>query len=121
MLKIRKYRFWDKKRRVWTRDSASLICTDGITFELETKNDHIEIIECVGKKDRNEQDIYDGYILRYESKEYPDECGIYLIQSNEEDCSFDCEKDYPYNYLLPEIWCQCEIIGNRFENPELLE
>ena len=121
MLKIRKYRFWDKKRRAWTRDSASLICTDGVTFELETEGDHIEILECVGKSDRNEQDIYDGYILRYESKEYPDECGIYLIQSNEEDCSFDCEEDYPYNYLLPEIWCQCEIIGNRFENPELLE
>lgn len=120
MLKIRKYRFWNKKKRSWIRDGANLICTDGVSFELETANNDIEILECVGKKDKNGEDIYDGYILHFGSKKYPVEEGLYLVQWNEEDCIFDCEKECPYNYLLPEVWNQCEILGNRYENPELL-
>lgn len=76
---------------------------------------------CTGLKDKNNKEIYEGDKLEYDNTKYPSSAGVYLIEWSDEECGFICERQEPYNYLLPRIWHECEIIGDLFENPELVE
>lgn len=72
----------------------------------------------IGPKDKNGKEIYGGDILSY-----PRHKGYYLIEwkCNDSDCGFTCERNKPsYNYMLPRVWDRMKIIGNIYENPELL-
>lgn len=111
-----KYRAWDKKGKM-------MYAVDVIDFglkrvgvfpgkrliPLEFKN--IELLQYTGLKDCNGVEIYeDDYIRHYELENNPSlvgmDCGCWFAEGME---SFP-EKAYRY-----------EVIGNKFENPELLE
>lgn len=83
-------------------------------------SESVELMEYTGKGDKNGKAIYDGDILCYFNLKYSSG-GLYLVEWSSDECSFICERKNPYNYLLPCVWCECEIIGNIYENPELLE
>lgn len=78
-------------------------------------------MQYTNKKDKHNNEIYEGYILKYENEKHPLSSGIYIVKWSNEECGFICERQKPYNYLLPNIWHECEIIGTIYENPELLE
>lgn len=77
------------------------------------------VLQYTGLKDKNDKEIYEGYILKrhlrpinepsykatYEVKSLD-----YYILNGENDARF-----------RPDMWGLCEIIGNIYENPELLE
>jgi uncharacterized phage protein (TIGR01671 family) len=80
----------------------------------------VELMEYTEKDDKMGGRIFEGDILRYDNTAHPLSGGLYLIEWSADECSFICERQKPFNYLLPCVWCECEVVGNIYENPELL-
>jgi len=98
-------------------DAGVWICTDkDCLFEECREFNQVELMEYTGKKDKDGNEIYESYFLKYDNPEYSLASGIYLVSRSEEDVGFLCEREEPYNYLLPNVWCECEIIGTKYEN-----
>ena len=90
--------------------------------QIQISSESVELMEYTGKEDSKGVDICEGDILRFDNEAYPLSSGLYVIEwgTDEDDCGFVCERESPYNYLLPSIWSRCRVVGNIFENPELL-
>lgn len=112
-----KFRVWDleDKRFLDSIDCTQLVIrplsgrvTDGAT----TPN--VELLQYTGLKDKNGVEIYEGDIVRY----FRNELAVIVYRDGGVDIRSlswgDCE---PLQRRLGEI----EVIGNRYENPELME
>jgi uncharacterized phage protein (TIGR01671 family) len=113
-----KFRAWDKKYNSWFY-SSHLPDTEGLAmfwkFIHEHSFDH-EIMQYTGLRDRNNREIYEGDIVKDEyGKKYPviwDGIGwtlegFYRPKQDEPGSAFSEDAIF-------------EIIGNIYENPELL-
>jgi len=136
-----KFRAWLKGH--WAEEEGSSMLYDyqnNILSESEGWDcDNFPIMQYTDQKDMHGKEIYegdivkdhDGYKLSEEARE-PDGTVIHLVKWNQDYgsyCLFGKRTvDYmlggtgkPINQLNP-LWCNClEIIGNLYENPELLE
>lgn len=85
-------------------------------YPLRTKFDDKKLIQCTGLKDKNGKLIYEGDICKYKFEEIDEQKAI--IYFNKELCSFLAKplNDFQYTRIN-----NCEVIGNIYENPELLE
>jgi len=118
-----KFRAWDKKRGVmigsdyknnyntnnneeWYSDN-DCICLEAI--EEAAKNENLELMQFTGLKDRNEKDIYEGDILEQKTPFFHK---VFQVKWSNKKCGFTIKPKY-----LDEI----SVIGNIFENPELLK
>ena len=72
-----------------------------------------------GCKDANGNEIYEGDILK--CKLYNGDYENYVIVWDEEDACFDAFNKDKSNFMVTSIWTASEIIGNIYENPEVLE
>ena len=93
---------------------------DGVARSGENKLNEMKIMQYSGLKDRYGKEIYEGDIIKNESGEGYDilsvvayKKGVFCIDAND-------ELDY-IEYPLYEWNCEAEVIGNIYENPELLE
>lgn len=80
--------------------------------------DEIELMQSTGLKDKNGKEIFEGDVVKMAKDVYSDPTyyevirhrgGAYRLESNQHGC---------------ELWLRhtnCEVIGNIYENPELLE
>jgi uncharacterized phage protein (TIGR01671 family) len=130
-----KFRAWDKENR-WMEeiDGNNLYIANGKIYEvcdglegLEKKDvsDRYILMQCTGLKDKSGKEIYEGDIIRIRETEF-DDWQVYLIE-------YHGDRDYPAFDTEPSIdcdsnglsyataCCELEVIGNIFENPELLE
>ena len=119
-----KYRAWDKK---WKAMSEPFTLTDACIrkdylFDLRVINGDIEFIEYTGLLDKNGAEIYEGDILG-------DDDVLWIVAYNQTpDCMYAgsyCivgSDGYATDWdgVEPENWHDFEVIGNKFENPELL-
>ena len=119
-----KYRAWDKK---WKAMSEPFTLADACIrkdylFDLRVINGDIEFIEYTGLLDKNGNEIYEGDILGDD-----DVLGI-VAYNQTPDCMYAgsyCivgSDGYATDWdgVEPENWHDFEVIGNKFENPELL-
>ena len=132
-----KFKAWDKKnkRMLKVRDICNMnrdYATWVIKCEDEKYNDilldgvDVEIMQFTGLKDKNGKEIYESDILKWitigeEGGNFEDigvkkESGNYEVIF--ENGKFTTTKP---NIPIGHINKKCEIMGNKFENPELLE
>lgn len=132
-----KFRAWDKKtktmrevdsiafhnkRGMFDFDESNLPklvnvwgwdCIEQKNIILHREKDHFELMQYTGLKDRNGKDIYEGDILQNDWRFMNvvwGEGGFMLVDQTK---NVWCIQDYPAN--------DTEVIGNIYENPELLE
>lgn len=127
---IPKYRAWDKKRNemnykvmVGNCDTDDENWTCPIIWIEERQDwlhfdDYDSIMQSTGLKDKNGKEIFEGDIVKMAKDVYSEPTyykvvrhrgGAYRLESKKHGC---------------ELWLRhadCEVVGNVYENPELLE
>lgn len=95
----------------------------GIVYDYEDwlKDEQFEIMQYTGKKDKNGVEIYEGDIVEYNTKRYGRlikhkseiifKDGCYMFKNN---------KTSIYDFATYSLFGICKVIGNIYENPELL-
>lgn len=133
-----KYRCWDKQIKKMRYEEIQLSCS-GLPFTLEATSeglkvvdiDNIEIMQCTGLKDKKSQLIYEGDIVKtkFVGRDIPEhkvnvadydffivifEKALFRLEKTNPDRWFSC-------FYIAGREQQFEVIGNIYENPELLE
>ena len=118
-----KFRVWNKEQNRFHLDIScditahgTLVLSQGIKGkEYIIDDDNYVIQQCTGLKDKNGKLIYEGDICKYKFEEIGEQKAI--IYFNKELCSFLAKplNDFQYTKIN-----NCEVIGNIYENKELL-
>jgi len=133
-----RFRIWDRKKKEFDtcRNGGNNLC-----FSLSWKNIHTlskqgykVYQQFTGLKDKNGKEIYEGDIIKWFAdginklaKVIWKDCGWCAERFDKELNKF--EKYYPFNQFIPveinknghEDFFDGEVIGNIFENPDLLK
>lgn len=120
------------KFRAWLKNDKEIIDVDEIHWfdgELDIigdyitfvrKADEIELMQSTGLKDKNGKEIFEGDIVDYKGRKA-------VIKWHGSYASFiyrfvdELNKRSAEWYQLYLAYLKCEVIGNIYENPELLE
>ena len=114
-----KFRAWDKENKemveVELLGKRVLLVKDGEWENIE----NFEVMQYTGLKDKNGKEIYEGDLLKHPT-------GVVAEIKYENDVAsfvavYTANDDMEMNHLDREIIKKCEVVGNIFENPELLE
>jgi len=139
-----KFRAWDKKNKMMYSPEKPTDAGYFVVMSLKGKlfngisgkdiTQDLILMQYTGLKDKNGREIYEGDVLRYKpyhNLRYEDEYKIGVVEWGETGDSDDYCHSHHYEWVvndgsLADIadgvyeGFECEVIGNLFENPELL-
>ena len=124
-MRERKYKVWDKRNNRWadTKDIENDIIVnpcviDSVFYIMDdshTGHEWYDIVEYTGLKDKNGKEIYEGDILGAKDRWFKPivgfRDGMFVVKNLSPYCRL-------HEYMKDENWI---IIGNKYENPELLK
>lgn len=127
---IPKFRAWDKlDKKIYEVEDISWFngefdfIGDGITFKRNA--DDVELMQSTGLKDKNGKEIFEGDIIAIEVDDTETPINAKIFQNNKIGMLmfhvFEDNEDVPMVELLEENSVEFAVIGNIYENPELLE
>ena len=125
---VRAGKLWDVASINFKDRIVEIMDDDGNVWEYEI-NDEIALFQYTGEKDKNGKEIYDGYILRLdrdellknlEPEDVSDDTLIQVVAF--EDGAFTARRRSGIKWgSVGGMFEYGEIIGNIYENPELLQ
>jgi len=131
-----KFRAWDKEQEHWVNGlHFSLHLTGNVTDPCQNNllmNDRYSVQQFTGLKDKNGKEIYEGDIVRVWALGFKNgnEDGDFGLYQDRETDKVTMDR-FPIYWLENEAFGyegedlidpeQCEVIGNIYENPELLK
>ena len=125
------FRVWDKKNKIFNDDFHLFpVAEDGMMlFDRKSNFDYVEhnednnyiLMQSTGLVDKNEKEVFEGDIIKFDGK-YTKAKRL-IRYSEEEGRLVACYTDFVYDYCdFNKDWIsQWEVIGNIYENPELLK
>lgn len=122
MKRVIKFRIWDSKKGEWLEDFT--LYPNGKVVGVNHAYGNIHVVEFTGLKDKNGNEIYEGDIMQtdnYNGKhlfrvDYETDIGGQLGAF-----TLNCIDDEDISSVHSEVIENGEIIGNVFENPDLLK
>lgn len=116
-----KFRVWNKVRQYFTTEKEMFICGNGELVLIDEalnrtfvrNNINYKVSFCTGLKDKNGKLIYEGDVVK------DDHEALHQVK-----WCYNCFELYPLfknGYTIGIVNDEIEVIGNIYENPELLE
>ena len=108
------------KFRIWDKDGNEMISGDGFTFDdyipinyMFNDSNRFVFMQWTGLRDKNYNEIYEGDKVEYDGEVYS------IIYKNyqfiaDEFC--DLSLSFPYDFFGENVYKNCEVIGNIYEN-----
>lgn len=112
-----KFRAWDKenKKLISWRDICSYYNLLSMLDPVARDYDRYEVMQYTGLHDKNGKEIYEGDILQWQEAN-KDHSGYWVVYDHTD---FKLWNGKYHKTIIDPTWY--EVIGNIYENPELLE
>ena len=105
---VRSVDFLNKEATLWDKETA---------VNFEAGFDEIELMQYTRMKDKNGREIYEGDIIKYD--DVNGEAHTQVIRYDDGNGAFCCDRGALVDHFNC-MW-ETEVIGNIYENPEILK
>lgn len=121
---IPKFRAWDKETKTMN-GMAEIYRNRNQEIELHPRDENIILMQSTGLKDKNGKEIFEGDVIAIEVDDTETPINSRVFQNSKIGVLmfhvFEDNEDVPMVELLEDNSVAFEIIGNVYENPELME